>query len=188
MIIKIVEYFGLIKSFSLTGLLFGTILFFAAQRNLFSQSHHFSFEHYTIADGLSNNSINAVLQTRDGFIWVATKDGLNRFDGQKFVVFKHDPSLKNSIPENYVMSLFESRDGIFWVGTWGGGLCKYDPVHEAFLKIETKFEKDKYVQCIAEDTNNNLWFGTLKWTFKFNHASKKIVTIVQYQQFNSTEE
>ena len=112
-IIKISGNCRFSMSFSLTSLLFGTFLFFSVPGNLISQTHHFSFEHYTIADGLSNNSINAVLQTRDGFIWIATKDGLNRFDGQKFVVFKHDPSIKNSLPENYVMSLFESSNGTF---------------------------------------------------------------------------
>lgn len=155
--------------------LLNIVLLFVSQLFLYSQTHHFSFDRYTIADGLSNNSINAVLQTRDGFIWIATKDGLNRFDGQKFVVFKHDLSVKNTIPENYVMSLFESSDGTFWVGTWGGGLCKYDPVHELFLKVETKFEKDRYVQCIAEDSNKNLWFGTLNGgLFCYNFKSNNI--------------
>ena len=132
--VKFIRHSKFIKSLSLQSILLCTIFLFANQLNLFSQSHHFSFDHYTIANGLSNNSINAILQTRDGFIWIATKDGLNRFDGQKFFVFKHDPSLKNSIPENYVMSLLESSDETFWVGTWGGGLCKYDPIHESFIK------------------------------------------------------
>lgn len=175
MLFKITRYFSLNTHFRLTKFLLSTALLFSPQLFLYSQTHHFSFHRYTIADGLSNNSINAVLQTRDGFIWIATKDGLNRFDGQKFVVFKYDLSIKNSIPENYVMSLFESSDGTFWVGTWGGGLCKYDPVHESFLKIETKFGKDKYVQCIAEDGQKNLWFGTLNGgLFRYNYKSNDI--------------
>ncbi|OGU37651.1 MAG: hypothetical protein A2315_02060 [Ignavibacteria bacterium RIFOXYB2_FULL_35_12] len=173
--IKFIRHSKFIKSLSLQSILLCTIFLFANQLNLFSQSHHFSFDHYTIANGLSNNSINAILQTRDGFIWIATKDGLNRFDGQKFFVFKHDPSLKNSIPENYVMSLLESSDETFWVGTWGGGLCKYDPIHESFIKIETNFAKDRYIQCIAEDNYKNLWFGTLTGgLFKYNPASRSI--------------
>ncbi|HNY90287.1 MAG TPA: two-component regulator propeller domain-containing protein, partial [bacterium] len=75
----------------------------------------------TINDGLSNNSINDILQTHDGYIWIATKDGLNCYDGQHFKVFKHDPIDTNTVPENYVYCLLESRDSTLWVGTWGGG-------------------------------------------------------------------
>ena len=139
-----------------------------------AQFSSFAFERFTIEDGLSNSSINAILQTSDGFLWVATKDGLNRFDGQNFVIFKHDPNSENSLPENYIMSLFESRDGSFWVGTWGGGLCKYDPVHESFIKIITNLENDKYVQCIGEDKSDWLWFGTYTGgLFKYHPDTKQ---------------
>lgn len=139
-----------------------------------AQFSSFAFERFTIEDGLSNNSINAILQTSDGFLWVATKDGLNRFDGQNFVIFKHDPTSANSLPENYVMSLFESRDGTFWIGTWGGGLCKYDAVHETFIHINTRLENDAYVQCISEDTFGWLWYGTYTGgLFKYNPKTKK---------------
>ncbi len=151
-----------------------TIFLLAIHFTLFPQSQYFSFEHFTIAEGLSNNSINAILQTRDGFIWIATKDGLNRFDGQNFMVFKHDPNSINTIPENYIMSLFESGDGTFWIGTWGGGLCKYDPIHESFIKIETNLPNDNYVQCIDEDKSGSLWFGTLTGgLFKYNPHTKQ---------------
>lgn len=139
-----------------------------------AQFSSFAFERYTIEDGLSNNSINAVLQTSDGFLWVATKDGLNRFDGQNFVVFKHDPTTANSLPENYVMSLYESHDETFWIGTWGGGLCKYDRVHETFIRINTHLENDTYIQCIEEDTDGWLWFGTYTGgLFKYNPKTKQ---------------
>lgn len=151
-----------------------TVLFILAFSEVVTaQFSSFAFEHFTIEDGLSNNSINAVLQTSDGFLWIATKDGLNRFDGQNFVVFKHDPNSENSLPENYIMSLFESRDGSFWVGTWGGGLCKYDPVHESFIKITTQIKNDSYVQCISEDDFGWLWFGTYTGgLFKYHPKTK----------------
>lgn len=162
------------ESFHLTRKSLIPVFLFIIHFTLFSQSQYFSFEHFTISDGLSNNSINAIIQTRDGFIWIATKDGLNRFNGQNFIVFKHDPTSINSIPENYVMSLFESCDGTFWVGTWGGGLCKYDPIHESFIKIGTNLVKDNYVQCISEDKGGLLWFGTLNGgLFKYNPRSKQ---------------
>ena len=143
-----------------------------------AQYRSYAFERFMLEDGLSNNSINAILQTSDGFLWIATKDGLNRFDGQSFVVFKHDPALATSLPENYVMSLFESRDKTFWVGTWGGGLCKYDPIHESFIKIHTSLVNDNYVQCIDEDSYGALWLGTLTGgLFKYNPKSKQALSI-----------
>ncbi|MDP3684847.1 MAG: two-component regulator propeller domain-containing protein, partial [Ignavibacteria bacterium] len=73
------------------------LIIFAFSKVVTAQFSSFAFERFTIEDGLSNNSINAVLQTSDGFLWAATKDGLNRFDGQNFVVFKHDPNIENSL-------------------------------------------------------------------------------------------
>jgi len=152
-----------------------SIFFFIIFGNAaYAQFSTFSFEQFKIEDGLSNNSINAILQTSDGFLWIATKDGLNRFDGQNFFVFKHDPSAVNSLPENYIMSLFESRDKTFWIGTWGGGLCKYDPVHESFIKIKTSLPDDAYVECIDEDKTGALWFGTLNGgLFKYNQKTNR---------------
>ena len=68
--------------------------------------------------GLPQNSIQAILQTRDGYIWLGTERGLVRFDGVQFTVFDkgNTPGLQNS----NVQALFEDREGRFWVGTWGG--------------------------------------------------------------------
>lgn len=59
-----------------------------------SQHRSLRFETITIDDGLSNNSINCIVQTQDGFLWIATKDGLNRHDGQNFKIFKNNPLVK----------------------------------------------------------------------------------------------
>ncbi len=151
------------------------LFFFTLSEASTAQFRSFAFERLTIEDGLSNNSINCILQTSDGFLWIATKDGLNRFDGQSFVVFKHDPASANSLPENYIMSLFESRDKTFWIGTWGGGLCKYDPVHESFVKIKTNLHDDNYIECIDEDKEGSLWFGTLTGgLFKYNRKTTQV--------------
>jgi ligand-binding sensor domain-containing protein len=135
----------------------GTILAF--HQAAFTQDN-FLFERINIEDGLSNNSINGILQTIDGFLWIATKDGLNRFDGHEFKVFKNSSTDSTSLPENYVMSLLESHSGILYVGTWGGGLCKYDPINECFIQIRQKGYNDNFIQCLFEDHLHNIWFGT----------------------------
>jgi len=135
------------------------IIILASHQIAFTQDTYL-FERITIENGLSNNSINSILQTSDGFLWIATKDGLNRFDGHEFKVFKNSSGNSTSLPENYVMSLLESQNGILYVGTWGGGLCKYDPINEKFIQIRPKGFKDNFIQCLFEDHNKNIWFGT----------------------------
>lgn len=141
------------------------------------QTKYFRFENYSITSGLSNISINCILQTRDGFLWIATKDGLNRFDGQNFKVYKNNPALIHSLPENYVMSLLESKDGTLWIGTWGGGLSWFDKSTEKFYRTDLTYADDDYVQFLYEDFSHNIWYGTLSGGLnKFNPSLKKITT------------
>ncbi|MBK8950923.1 MAG: ATP-binding protein [Flavobacteriales bacterium] len=83
------------------------------------------FRHLTIADGLSQNSVNVMVQDRDGFLWVGTQDGLDRYDGRGFVTYRHE-ARPNSIANNYIWSLLEDADGHLWIGTFGGGLDRLD--------------------------------------------------------------
>lgn len=140
-----------------------------------AQFSSLKLEHFTINDGLSNNSINSILQTAEGYLWIATKDGLSRYDGQNFKNFKHNPLDPTSIPENYIMTLLEGRDQTLWVGTWGGGLCKYDPIHESFAQIENS--SDNYIQCLIEDHSGNIWYGTTtNGLFKYDPKNKQLTS------------
>jgi len=141
---------------------------------IYSQFNEIELDRYTINEGLSNNAINSVIQTSDGYLWIATKDGLNRFDGQNFKVFKTDSKTKNALPENYIMSLYESKSGTLWVGTWGAGLCRYDKIYEKFIVID-KSRNNDFVQCINEDDDGNIWYGTEKnGLMKFDIKKNKI--------------
>src|SRR6185436_77063 len=84
------------------------------------------FETITINDGLSQGMINCILQDRYGFMWFATKDGLNRYDGYRFVVYKHDPSDPKTIIDNFIQTLFEDSKGRLWIGTATKGLELFD--------------------------------------------------------------
>ncbi|MCB8995115.1 MAG: hypothetical protein H6538_05865 [Bacteroidales bacterium] len=150
-------FLNLLKTAARKGIILPLFLSFLISG--YSQDN-FLFERFNLEDGLSNNSINCILQTSDGFLWVATKDGLNRYDGQGFKVFKNNSSDSLSLPENYVMSLFEGRDSTLWVGTWGGGLCRYDRINERFYPTRKKGFLDDYIQCISEDHSGKIWFGT----------------------------
>ncbi len=143
---------------------------------------NYLFERLNIDDGLSNNSINCILQTHDGFLWIATKDGLNRYDGQEFHIFKHNSADSSSLPENYVMSLLESSSNMLYIGTWGGGLCKFDPIDEKFIPIRASGFKDEFIQCFFEDHKNNVWFGTSEGgLFRLNPDSDEILNFSKDQ-------
>lgn len=147
------------KPLSLKTALIFVLIFFLVNSLYLAQQRNYKFERYTINNGLSNNSVNCITQTTDGYLWIATKDGLNRFDGQFFKVFKKEATNKNSLPENYIMTLYEDSKKTLWVGTWGFGLCKFDPIKEEFLRIDKSVNND-FVQCITEDKKGNIWFGT----------------------------
>lgn len=124
------------------------------------------FEHLTITDGLSQNAGLAIFQDSQGFLWVGSQDGLNRYDGYTFKVFKHDPDDPGSISHNSVLSITEDRDGYLWIGTWGGGLNRFDRITETFVRYrsdpkEPSSLSNDTVTSIKEDSNGVLWVGTL---------------------------
>ena len=124
------------------------------------------FEHLTITDGLSQNAGLAIFQDSQGFLWVGSQDGLNRYDGNTFKVYKHDPDDPGSISHNSVLSITEDRNGDLWIGTWGGGLNRFDRITETFVRYrsdphEPSSLSNDTVTSIKEESNGVLWVGTL---------------------------
>jgi ligand-binding sensor domain-containing protein/signal transduction histidine kinase len=122
---------------------------------LFSQGLPLDFETLTVEDGLPQNSVTALLQDRKGFIWVGTQDGLARYDGYEFKVYRHERNNPNSLSHNFVWDITEDADGILWITTLGNGLTRFDPTTEEFT------------QYLYDDTSNgglSHWntFSTLK--------------------------
>ncbi|MDP2364282.1 MAG: two-component regulator propeller domain-containing protein, partial [Ignavibacteria bacterium] len=141
---------------------------------VYSQS--ITFGRFTTANGLSNNTVNDVLQDQTGFIWFATDDGLNRFDGYEFKVFRHNPENENSLPDNSVWALMEDSKGKIWIGTKSGWLNCYDPVLDKFKKWKLKSDitEENSINCILEDSRNKIWIGTYRGgLYRFDPATGK---------------
>ncbi len=123
------------------------------------------FTHLTTDDGLSQSNVKTILQDRRGFMWLATQDGLDRYDGNTFVVYKHNPKDPNSISANLVMDLKEDDQGYLWIATYTGGVNRFDPRTERFTrylhdpKNINSISADS-VNSIARDSRGCLWFGT----------------------------
>ncbi|MFQ6609813.1 MAG: two-component regulator propeller domain-containing protein [Fidelibacterota bacterium] len=140
---------------------------------VFSQTPSLTFNHLTVDNGLSQNSVNCILEDRNGFIWFGTKDGLNRYDGYDFKIYKHISSDKTSISDNFIMSLFEDESGNLWVGTENGGLNRYDPYTETFHHYFNDPDDpaslgSNEVWSIDSDQSGNLWIGTKRGLSRLN--------------------
>ena len=134
---------------------------------LYGQAQDISprFRHLTIDDGLSQSAVYALLQDRQGFVWIGTKDGLNQYDGYSFTVYKNHPSDSTSLSNNYITALFEDRHGFIWVGTREGGLNRLDPTSGTFRRYAHAPENpgsisSNRITAITGDSSGALWIGT----------------------------
>jgi ligand-binding sensor domain-containing protein/signal transduction histidine kinase len=127
-------------------------------------SQNIRFEQFSLEEGLSQSVANVVLQDRMGFLWVGTEDGLNRYDGYSFKVYKPDADDPFSLSDRWITSLAEDTQGFLWVGTRLGGLNRYDPVAGQFTHFvhnETdpaSLGSNKISSLLPDEAG--LWVGT----------------------------
>ncbi|RCR70339.1 hybrid sensor histidine kinase/response regulator [Larkinella punicea] len=123
------------------------------------------FKHLTTNEGLSQNNVTCILQDKRGFMWFGTQDGLNRFDGYTFTVYRNDPKKANSLSHNFIRALYEDHKGRLWVGTEDGGLNLFNRETDNFVSFQRTADKlnslsHNQVISIAEDRQGMLWVGT----------------------------
>ena len=104
----------------------------------------------SIEQGLSQSDVYCIHQDKTGFLWFGTEDGLDRYDGTTFVVYRNDILNPASISFNNIKAIYEDREGMLWIGTDGGGLNQFDRRKERFLRFlndpadDTEFERQCY--------------------------------------------
>lgn len=122
------------------------------------------FDRLSIEDGLSQNTVVAILQDNVGFMWFGTQEGLNRYDGHNFIPYKHDEADPNSLPDNSIRALIDTPSGDIWVGT-DGGLARWHRATDTF----TTYRHDPtdpgslgsdLVRALLVDKVGALWIGT----------------------------
>lgn len=125
----------------------------------------YKFRKFTQDHGLPNDIITGIVQDDFGFIWMATQDGLCRYDGYNFKTFHHDPSDTTTIAHDRLFCMIRSKSGMIWIGTEGGGANAFDPNTEKFVAYTHK-KNDPNSICsneiysIREDHKGNIWFGS----------------------------
>ncbi|HUC84744.1 MAG TPA: two-component regulator propeller domain-containing protein [Candidatus Acidoferrales bacterium] len=116
--------------------------------------------------GLPQNSVNAIVQSQDGYLWLATRDGLARFDGIRFKVF----GLEQGLPSVDISALLEDHEGTLWIGTFGSGLCRLAHGRIDTVPAPSHEPGSDTINCLGEDAAGHLWVGTVGGLRFYQHG------------------
>ena len=166
------------------------IVFLAVFPSLMKSQTNFSTEVLSVRDGLSNNYVHNIIQDQYGYMWFATSDGLNVYDGYQITIFKNIPGDTTSLPHNHVHRLLEDTNGIIWITT-ENGLARYNRKSKTFKTSrysESNTEGSNRVFDIFEDSRRKLWVSTRYGTFEFDRLSEKFITYDVMQTDNNIVE
>ena len=142
-----------------------TVVLLTVSTCLFAQNQQLHFDHLGTAEGLSELTPLCMLQDSKGFIWIGTEDGLNRYDGYKFKIFRNDVKDATSIGSNYIQDIIEDKDGDIWVATAGAGLNRFDRKTNTFHRYQHD-EKNRnsissdFLSKIVTDRSGKMWLAT----------------------------
>ncbi|MFO7830289.1 MAG: two-component regulator propeller domain-containing protein [Bacteroidales bacterium] len=171
-----------LSNYILTSLLIGLILFLI---NSALRAQPISVKHFTIEDGLSQTSVQCLIQDSKGFLWIGTQDGLNKYDGYSFTRYKNEPSDTTSISNNYIHCIYEDRDHNIWVGT-NNGLNKFDAEKQIFIRYyndnsNSNSIPEDVVFAIYQDKSNYIWIKTENFLSRLN---PKTNNFRHYEHYN----
>lgn len=155
---------------------------------VFAQVGH-PLTEYTTGNGLSLNSVNDLLFDRNGFLWVTTADGLQRFDGYRFQTFRHDPADKKSIPENSTSEMFEDANNNLWV-TFRTGICFKPKGKNEFIDLSSSFPTmlSRFAKVCLWETDSAVWVaGYPDGIFSINKYSFAVKKISSFPPANTNE-
>ncbi|HTX99355.1 MAG TPA: two-component regulator propeller domain-containing protein [Bacteroidota bacterium] len=144
--------------------------------------HLFNFSHLTTKEGLSQSAVMCIFQDHEGFIWLGTQDGLNRFDGYSVKAFKHDPADSTSLGDNFIVSIAEDSTNTLWIGTLNEPniLNRFDRVTETFERVPAASVNlsripTSSIHSTYEDPAGFVWSGSIgKGLLRTNRADGSI--------------
>ncbi len=140
------------------------------------------FQRLSTEQGLSQGTVNCILQDRTGFIWLGTQDGLNRYDGYGFRVYENDPARPSSLPSNWISDLAEDPSGDLWVGTQGG-LARWRRATDTFERIQhdpadPASLPGNSVRALQLDGSGTLWIGTFQ-----SGLARRVASTGEFERF-----
>lgn len=158
-----------------------------------------TYQHTGDSTGISNNQVNAVIADKDGFLWIATRNGLNKMidtnetSGTYFLSYKQDFSKKKSLCDNHITTLFKDNKGFLWVGTYNKGVDRINTTSLEIKHFENKSENSKSpsgnsINCITQDNAGNIWIATVYGGLnKLNPDSTSFKNYTTQDGFTSNE-
>lgn len=160
-------------------LMFGMLLFLLLSSLSVAQQANLKFTHISKNHGLSHLVINFINQDKEGFIWMGSDDGLNRYDGYQFKVYRSIPGDSNSLSGNIVTCFLQADDGNIWLGT-KEGLNKLNPLNDHIsrykaIKEDATTLSHNIIHTIVKDHKGFLWIGTAKGIDKFDPNTGKVI-------------
>lgn len=139
-----------------------------------------NFVAITAKQGLPSNSVNTIIKDRHGLMWFGTSNGLSKFDGSNFTVYRHEVGNENSLPTNEIVALYEDKQGRLWIGSSGGGIYYYERQTNRFVTLKPSLPSQKIQNLSArafyEDDKGNLWIGTYGNLFIVNLKTFQITS------------
>jgi Predicted periplasmic ligand-binding sensor domain len=168
------------------------LLFLASLFTIFitiAQTEKMPFKSLTTSMGLSHGDVLCFYQDHDGYIWIGTTDGLNKYDGVEFTVYKNNRKDTTSLSSSYIHCIYEDKQNNLWIGLQDG-LCRYDRYNNNFERIsfidihENKFENS--VTRIFEDNSKRLWVGCSVGVYLFNRENKRFTAYFEDSSSTNT--
>ncbi|WP_316813106.1 two-component regulator propeller domain-containing protein [Pedobacter heparinus] len=141
------------------------------------------FINISLKQGLTQSSVLSILQDRKGYMWLGTRDGLNKYDGVRFVQYRYDSRDANSLSHNLVRASCEDEYGNLWIGT-ANGLNRYEAQADNFVRYklsQTGNQKQNDILSLCTDGKGNLWVGTAQGLFKLD-IKKDTKVLYQYKE------
>lgn len=153
--------------------------FFLIAIGVSSQTNKYRLSNLSTVDGLSQSSVIAIHQDAIGQMWFGTRDGLNKYDGSRFTIFRNNPKDSTSISNNDILAIQEDKSGKIWVGTYNGLNC-YNPVKNTFKQYFHANNDNSLCNNTVWDIKeirNEIWIGTSKGLSVYNKTTKKFTSI-----------
>ncbi len=150
---------------------------FFATLSAFCQNKTIKFEHIGVAEGISQINITCIFQDSRGFMWFGTRDGLNRYDGYNFTIYRYDPKNNNTISNNFIQDITEDKSGNIWIATQVGGINKLDVRKEQVTRFlhndrDPNSISSNAVNKIVLDKEDNLWIATQNGGLNYYNTKK----------------
>ncbi len=177
----------MVRLHSLQKILVGIVMLLTAFIEISKAQNEYRFDKITSEDGLSQSVISAVIQDHFGYLWIGTLDGLNRYDGKQYKIYKHDIATPNSISTNRIQALFLDNNNQLWV-LFRGGIARYLPQYDSFENLIIDIKNEDYSKVAFHSatnmTDSSFIFSTNKGFLGFSVLKKKFYRIAEFKQFN----